>query len=42
MSYVPNTCGVPTIRVLMLALLSIPPSCSKDGEDVEYLGEEFF
>jgi hypothetical protein len=42
MSYVPNTCRVPTISVFMLALLSIVPMLFKEGEDAEYLNEEFF
>jgi hypothetical protein len=42
MSYVPNTCGVSTISVFTLALLFLPPTLSEDGEDVKYLGEEFY
>jgi hypothetical protein len=42
MSYIPNICGVPTISVLMLALLFLLLCCSEDVEDMEYLGEEFF
>jgi hypothetical protein len=45
MSYVPNTYGVPTISVLMLALLYFPYRlcCLEDVEgDVEFFGDEFF
>jgi hypothetical protein len=43
MSFVPNTCGVPTISVLMLALLSVPTMLFRDVEgDVELFGDEFF
>jgi hypothetical protein len=38
----PHTCGVPIISVLTLALLFLLLCCFKDGEDVEYLGEEIF